>query len=668
MRNAAIAVALLSVLVTAVPSAQAAGGVPSLPVQSAQTNDEVDAIAVSGNIAYIGGLFTSMRPAGTSSGGTGRSHLGAINLTTGQMTSWNPGANGDVTSIAVSPDGSTVFVGGVFTTAGGASRRNIAAIDAGTGAATTWKPGADNEVGAMAIANNRLYVGGKFSTIAGTSRTRLAAFDLPGLGLDTAWNPSSPHTIKDIAPAGDGSGRMIAVGGDSANHISTGILLALDGTTGAASAWKHQPEFQADAVAVTSTQVFLGMGGPGGKVESFKEATGARQWTAQFDGDVQGIATRDGLVYAGGHFIEYCIGGTGSGAPFQCTNPLDRSKLAALRASDGAIDSWDPRADGALGSFTVAVTGDGLVAGGQMTTYGLNLPANQQVHQQGFAHFVGAGDSESPTQPTNLSAAATGTTTTHLTWTAATDNVGVTNYRIYRNGVAVDTIGNVTAYDDSGLTPNTTYTYTVTALDAANNESAASNAAQVTTDPLLATVFSDGFETGDMSKWTNVKGMTVQTSPTFAGTYAARSTTTGTPQSAYTTLGSAATYVNFETHFQVVSQGLNNVDLLVFRTSTGTKLITLALTSSDRLRITNNVTGTSVTAPVTATQGSWHDVIVHVVVGTSGRTDVTFDGSAIAKLTQTWNIGTTQVTRLQLGDSTSGRTSDTAFDDVVVQV
>jgi chitinase len=57
-----------------------------------------------------------------------------------------------------------------------------------------------------------------------------------------------------------------------------------------------------------------------------------------------------------------------------------------------------------------------------------------------------------------------------LTWNAATDNVGVTGYRVYRNGVLVSTVSG-TSYTDTGLVAGTTYQYRVTAIDAAGNES-----------------------------------------------------------------------------------------------------------------------------------------------------------------------------------------------------
>ena len=68
-----------------------------------------------------------------------------------------------------------------------------------------------------------------------------------------------------------------------------------------------------------------------------------------------------------------------------------------------------------------------------------------------------------------------------LDWTAATDNVGVTNYNIYVGGVFNTQVGNVLSYDLMGLSANTSYIIYITALDDAGNESAASNSVQATT-------------------------------------------------------------------------------------------------------------------------------------------------------------------------------------------
>jgi chitodextrinase len=59
--------------------------------------------------------------------------------------------------------------------------------------------------------------------------------------------------------------------------------------------------------------------------------------------------------------------------------------------------------------------------------------------------------------------------------------MGVTGYRVFRNTTLIATLGNVTTYQNTGLTSSTTYTYRVRALDAAGNVSAQSSAASATT-------------------------------------------------------------------------------------------------------------------------------------------------------------------------------------------
>jgi hypothetical protein len=90
-------------------------------------------------------------------------------------------------------------------------------------------------------------------------------------------------------------------------------------------------------------------------------------------------------------------------------------------------------------------------------------------------------DTTAPSAPANLAAQATGSARVDLSWTASSDNVGVTNYEIYRNGDLRAVIGNVTSYADTTVSPLTTYQYTVRALDAKQNRSGAGNTANVTT-------------------------------------------------------------------------------------------------------------------------------------------------------------------------------------------
>lgn len=95
----------------------------------------------------------------------------------------------------------------------------------------------------------------------------------------------------------------------------------------------------------------------------------------------------------------------------------------------------------------------------------------------------GGGDTEPPTAPSNLASSNVTSTSLTLTWTASTDNVGVTNYRIFRNGTYFNQTGNnSTTYNVTGLTASTAYSFYVVAQDAAGNNSNQSNTINVTTN------------------------------------------------------------------------------------------------------------------------------------------------------------------------------------------
>jgi PQQ-dependent dehydrogenase (s-GDH family) len=107
-----------------------------------------------------------------------------------------------------------------------------------------------------------------------------------------------------------------------------------------------------------------------------------------------------------------------------------------------------------------------------------NLSANSNT----LTVTTAAPDTQAPSIPANLSASNIGLTTFILTWTASTDNTGVTGYDVYQNGIKINSSPvSVASFTVNGLTPGTTYSYTVKAKDAANNESDFSTALNVTT-------------------------------------------------------------------------------------------------------------------------------------------------------------------------------------------
>lgn len=109
------------------------------------------------------------------------------------------------------------------------------------------------------------------------------------------------------------------------------------------------------------------------------------------------------------------------------------------------------------------------------------------------------GDTTPPTTPGSVSASATSATTGTVTWTASTDNVGVAGYQVFVDGSPVDTTTSL-SYGLTGLSPSTQYSVTVTAYDAAGNNSPAGGPALFTTDANSAPVWSLGnqaYTTGD---------------------------------------------------------------------------------------------------------------------------------------------------------------------------
>ena len=113
------------------------------------------------------------------------------------------------------------------------------------------------------------------------------------------------------------------------------------------------------------------------------------------------------------------------------------------------------------------------------------------------------GDTEAPTAPTNLTSTGKTSTSVSLSWTASTDNVGVTGYDVFTNGNLAGSTTN-TSFTVTSLTPSTTYHFTVKAKDAAGNISPASNTLSITTD-------AQQYIKIEAENYTAMKGVTVVT-------------------------------------------------------------------------------------------------------------------------------------------------------------
>jgi hypothetical protein len=192
--------------------------------------------------------------------------------------------------------------------------------------------------------------------------------------------------------------------------------------------------------------------------------------------------------------------------------------------------------------------------------------------------------------------------------------------------------------------------------------------------PIAATLFHDNFESGNFSNWTSNSGLIAQQAHVFRGSWAAEGTATGaaTPgPSAFKDLAQGQTSLYYETWFDILSQAsTNSVNLLRFRsTAAANALVTLFVTGTGKLGLRNEFVspGVPTTSTTSVTLNAWHTVQVHVTVsGTTSSTQVWLDGTPVTDLSLTnQNLGTDPIGRLELGDPSTLRTFDVAFDNVV---
>src|SRR5438876_191301 len=144
---------------------------------------------------------------------------------------------------------------------------------------------------------------------------------------------------------------------------------------------------------------------------------------------------------------------------------LDGNNLGAEDTSAPYSVSWNTTTAGNGSHTLTAVATDGLLG-----TLWTSNPVTVTV----------SNDTTAPSVPTGLTAAAVSSSQINLSWTASSDNVGVSGYRVFRGGTQIATTS-TTSYANTGLSPSTTYSYTVAAFDAAGNLSAQSSSASATT-------------------------------------------------------------------------------------------------------------------------------------------------------------------------------------------
>lgn len=178
----------------------------------------------------------------------------------------------------------------------------------------------------------------------------------------------------------------------------------------------------------------------------FASSTYNEYWKIWIDLNNDTTFGADELVFDAGSLSKQAVSGS-------ISIPSDASGIKRMRVSmkyNGAQDACE--------SFSY----------GEVEDYNVNISSS-------------AGDTQAPTAPSNLTASNITETTLDLSWSASTDNVGVTGYDVYQDGAYLASTSG-TSYNVTGLTAATSYAFYVKAKDAAGNISNASNTVNITTD------------------------------------------------------------------------------------------------------------------------------------------------------------------------------------------
>lgn len=320
----------------------------------------VYALALSGSTLYVGGSFSSI-------GGQPHANLAALDATTGAVLPWSCDVNGGVKTLAL--DGATLYVGGQFSALGGFARTNLGSVNASTGATSLWAPNPNSSsVNVVTVNGSRVYVGGSFTVIAGMARNYLASFDA-ATGNLASWDPNVAVTgggvVYGLAVSGSTAyfgGSFYSVGGQKRMHAA-----AVDATSGVLAAWRANANYYVQFVTTAGSQVLLAgfFQSIGGELRnhlaSFNATTGAvSTWDPNPDAVIYSIAVDATNVYVGGDFNT--IGGQ------------SRVRMAALSPATGLATSWNPAPDGRAHAIVpsgsiVYVAGSFLSIGGAARAY-----------------------------------------------------------------------------------------------------------------------------------------------------------------------------------------------------------------------------------------------------------------------------------------------------------
>lgn len=336
---------------------------------------------------------------------------------------------------------------------------------------------------------------------AGSATVTGLTFRTAGTQSLTATDTLSPSLTgtESGIPVAPGAAASLAVSGFP-SPSTAGVSGAL--TVKALDTWSNIATGYRGTVSFSSTDAAAVLPGP----TTFTSTdAGARAFVATLKtSGTQGITANDGTLSGSQTGISVVASPAATLVVSGVTSPIGAGVLssAIIAAKDaygntassyrGTVAFTSSDAQAVLASpYTFAASDSGIhtVSNAvQFKTVGTqSLTATDTVNAAitGTESGISVGDTTPPVWPagSTLTATATSTSTAHLVWTAATDDVAVTAYKLYQNGTLAQTLGNTLATDVSGLTMGVTASFQVQAGDAAGNWTTNGPTASVTTLP-----------------------------------------------------------------------------------------------------------------------------------------------------------------------------------------
>ena len=344
------------------PQAVAAPGAPA-PLPTAQIDGVAFAQVVIGDTVYVGGSFSTARPAGSAPPRThtvARRNLLAYDLRTGRLTSWAPRTNGVVRALAVSSDRRTVFVVGGFTTVNGHARQRIAALSRTGAVRASFHPALNAVASAVAVHGSTVYVGGRFTRAAGVPRRSAAAFDAD-LGRLLPWRPQPDDAVLAlvVSPTGGSvvlGGRFGRVNGRAATGtVRVGAKLGTKNLE-----WRlnrvvgnHGPDSAVFSLSSSNGYVYGTGYSYGSSVPRRLEGafaatwrTGEVHWIEDCHGDSYSVASAGSTVYVVGHAHDCStIGGFGETRPRTWRRALSFTQAATGKVERNTVKGYSSFAE-----------------------------------------------------------------------------------------------------------------------------------------------------------------------------------------------------------------------------------------------------------------------------------------------------------------------------------